>query len=321
MKALLEIQGLRVDLQDSGTRVPVLRGVDLTVAEGERVALVGESGCGKSMTALSLIDLLPDPPMRRTGGRILLKGEDLSAASPSRWREVRGRSVGIVFQEPLNSLNPVLRAGEQVDEAIQAHEDVTPRQARERTLTLFREVGLPDPERVAAQYPHQLSGGMCQRVMVAMALACQPPLLVADEPTTALDVTVQAQILELLNRLSRERRMSLLLITHDLSLVGNATDRTVILYAGLVMEEAPTARLLSHARHPYTSGLLACQPALARRGEAMTTLAGSVPGLKDEFPGCPFAPRCPRVQPKCSKSLPRLEVNSEGSGVRCFFPL
>jgi oligopeptide/dipeptide ABC transporter ATP-binding protein len=321
MSLLLELKDLRVVLDGEEGPAEVLRGVDLSLNAGERVALVGESGCGKSVTALSLLDLLPEPPMRRTGGSLHFRGRDLFEASPEEWRTVRGGGIAMIFQEPLTSLNPVFRAGDQVAEAVRMHEAIGPQPARERTLSLFREVGLPDPERVADAYPHQLSGGMCQRVMVAMALAGRPALLVADEPTTALDVTVQAQILELLSRLSGERGMGVLLITHDLSLVGNLADRVVILYAGMVVEVGAPGAIFRHARHPYTAGLLACHPALARRGEPMATLPGSVPGPRDRFPGCPFAPRCPRAQARCARSLPTLETSSEGHGTRCFYPL
>jgi oligopeptide/dipeptide ABC transporter ATP-binding protein len=317
----LEVENLRVAIADGGEEAFVLRGVDLSIRQGERLALVGESGCGKSVTALSLLDLLPDPPMRRVSGRILYKGKDLAQASPEDWRRVRGREIGIIFQEPLTSLNPVFKVGDQVAEALTAHEAVTPGAARERARELFKEVGLPDPERVAVQYPHQLSGGMCQRVMIAMALACRPSILIADEPTTALDVTVQAQILELLKRLSEERRMSVLFITHDLSLVREHADRITILYAGYAVEEGTPSEIFAHARHPYTAGLLACQPALARRGEPLKTIAGSVPRPTDRFTGCPFSPRCSRVQDKCFREMPPDAVNYEGHGQRCFYPL
>ncbi len=321
MNPLLEVKDLRVVLEGDGTPAEVLRGVDLDLGMGERIALVGESGCGKSMTALSLMDLLPDPPMRRTAGSIVFKGRDLSRASREEWRKVRGSGIAMIFQEPLTSLNPVFKAGEQVDEAVRAHSGLDPAQARERTHALFREVGLPDPARVAESYPHHLSGGMCQRVMIAMALAGRPLLLIADEPTTALDVTVQAQIIELLNRLSSERGMGILFITHDLSQVRHAADRIVILYAGMVVEVGSPAAIFRHARHPYTSGLLACQPALARRGEPIRAIGGAVPGPRDRFPGCPFASRCARAQGKCSKAVPSLEIRSEGHGFRCFYPL
>ncbi|HXL72185.1 MAG TPA: ABC transporter ATP-binding protein, partial [bacterium] len=262
MSELLTIRNLEVSLKNpvDDKRGKVLRGISLKLDEGQRVALVGESGCGKSMTALSILNLLPQPPMEQTGGTIHFKDKDISRFTSREWEGIRGKNIGIVFQDPIASLNPVFTVGFQIEEPLQKHMAVSKTEVRQRALSLLTEVGLPDPVRVMDQYPHQLSGGMCQRVMIAIAVSCGPALLIADEPTTALDVTVQAQILDLIFKLTRQNKMAVLLITHDLRIVKGHADRVVILYAGEVMEEGTPEDIFEHAQHPYTEGLLASMP-------------------------------------------------------------
>ncbi len=298
----------------------VLRGVDLALEEGQTLALVGESGCGKSVTALSVLNLLPQPPMSKTAGRIRFEEREMDGLSELDWRRVRGKEIGIVFQDPVASLNPVFTVGDQVEEALKVHLGLTVAVAKKRTLELLTQVGLPEPERIAGQYPHQLSGGMCQRVMIAMAVACEPKLLIADEPTTALDVTVQAQILDLLFQMTQKSKMAVLLITHDLRIVRNHTDRVVILYAGEVVEEGMPDDIFLHAQHPYTEGLLAAMPTFGQQGKPLTSIEGAVPSPFDTLTACVFADRCPKVQEKCRKEKPLFESEKNGHGVRCFYP-
>lgn len=322
MTDLLSIQNLKVSLRNpiTGHEGWVLRGVDLSLGQGERLALVGESGCGKSMTALSILRLLPDPPMKMSGGRIEFKNRDLRTLPEVEMRGIRGKEIGMVFQEPSTSLNPVMTVGKQLSETLRVHSELSKDEIRERTLSLLSEVGLPDPGRILGQYPHQLSGGMCQRVMIAMAVACGPSLLIADEPTTALDVTVQVQILELLFRMTEQHRLAVLFITHDLRIVRGHSDRVAILYLGLVVEEGIPAEIFDHPQHPYTEGLLASLPDISHRGRDLFSIGGAVPSPFEAFQGCAFAGRCPRVQGKCRTEAPVLEEIKKGHQVRCFYP-
>jgi oligopeptide/dipeptide ABC transporter ATP-binding protein len=322
MNTLLEIQDLRIGLSANRQeeRGEILRGITLDIHEGERVALVGESGCGKSMTALSIMRLLPEPPMVWNGGRIQYRGKNLDHLSSSGWRNVRGREIGMVFQEPFTSLNPVKRVGPQVMEGILTHQEVAENEAKARVIGLLNEVGLSDPTRVFQQYPHQLSGGMCQRVMIAMAISCAPSLLIADEPTTALDVTVQRQILDLLALMSERHQMAILFITHNLRLAQSYSDRIAILYAGQVVEVGRPEDIFSRPQHPYTECLLAAMPNVEHRGKNLYTILGNVPKPQDRILGCAFAPRCQRVQNSCSEMEPRLEQWKGEQWVRCFYP-
>jgi peptide/nickel transport system ATP-binding protein len=319
---LLSIENLRVSLtNNTHQRIGwVLRGVDLVVNEGERLALVGESGCGKSMTALSILHLLPAPPMEMTGGQIRYKNRNLSNLSDNEWKKIRGKEIGIVFQEPFTSLNPVMKVGEQIGEVMRTHLDMDPARAQEKVLVLLSSVGLANPERISRQYPHQLSGGMCQRVMIAMAIACGPSLLIADEPTTALDVTVQTQILELLFRMTEEYKLAVLFITHDLRIVRGHADRVAIFYAGQVVEEGPPGEIFDHPQHPYTEGLLAALPEFSHRGQELSSIGGTVPTPFDDIPGCAFASRCSRVRENCRQEKPKLDEVKKGHRVRCFYP-
>jgi len=300
---VLEVRNLQTVFPGPAGPIPVVDGVSLHVERGEVLALVGESGCGKSMTAFSLLRLVPKPG-RVVGGSVQLNGNDMLALPVPELRAIRGRDAAMIFQEPMTSLNPVQTVGVQVVEAIRLHERVSKLAARSRTVDLFRRVGIPDPEARLDAYPHQLSGGLKQRVMIAMALSTQPKLLVADEPTTALDVTIQAQILELLRELQREIGMAILLITHDLGIVNELADRVAVMYAARLVEEGAREVILADARHPYTRGLLSSMPALARPGEPLAEIPGTVPAPEDWPPGCRFASRCPRAIARCTTEAP-----------------
>ncbi len=316
-QALLEVRGLTTVLRGAREAVPVVDGVSFSLASGETLALVGESGCGKTLTALSLLRLV-DPPAEIAGGAVLFQGRDLLRVPDRELRAVRGKRVAMIFQEPMTALNPVLTVGEQVGEALRLHEGMSARAARARAAALFREVGIPDPETRVDEYPHRLSGGMRQRVMIAMALSCDPLLLIADEPTTAIDVTVQAQILDLLRRLQQERGMALLLITHDLGVVAELARRVAVMYAGRIVEEAPVADLFAAPRHPYTRGLLGSLPAVAAGGGRLKAIAGSVPEPSAFPPGCRFHPRCPERLERCARAAPAFRARAGAGGVACF---
>ena len=319
MSALLEISGLVVTFpRPDGTAVPVVRGLSLAVARGEFVGLVGESGCGKSMAALAVLGLVP-PPGRIAGGSIRLEGRELVGCSEPELRAIRGRRVGLVFQEPAAALNPVLTVGHQVVEAIRAHRRTSTADARRRAVELLARLALPEPERRLRDYPHQLSGGQRQRVLLAIALAAGPDLLIADEPTTALDVTVQAQVLELLAELRRELGLAVLLITHDLAVVAGSCDRVAVAYAGRVVEEGSVAELFGAPLHPYTRGLLASVPRLgwpAPRG-ALPSIPGQVPSPADLPAGCAFHPRCAERLAQCSEVDPERRELAPGRAARC----
>ena len=307
---LLRVEGLRTSFPSEAGRASVVDGVDFTVAEGEVLALVGESGCGKSVTALSIMRLVPKPG-RIDAGRILLEDQNLLELPVTEMRQVRGSAISMIFQEPMTSLNPVQRVGDQVIEAIQLHNRVSKAEARERTRELFEQVRISDAAERLDAYPHQLSGGMKQRVMIAMALSARPKLLIADEPTTALDVTIQAQILNLLRELRDELGTGILLITHDLGVVNEIADRVAVMYAGKVIEAAERVELLSKPRHPYTAGLLQSIPSRTGHGERLHEIEGVVPS-PDEWPaGCRFSTRCERVFEPCQALEPqRFELST-----------
>ena len=304
---LLEVHGLTTTFPDfaaAGRRLPVVDAIDFDVRRGEVLALVGESGCGKSVTALSLLRLVPRPGRIEPGSRVVFEGRNLLELSVPAMREVRGASIAMIFQEPMTALNPVQQVGAQVMEAIRLHERVSRSEARRRVEQLFERVGIPDPRARTRSYPHELSGGLKQRVMIAMAVAMRPRLLIADEPTTALDVTVQAQILELLRELQRELDTSVLLITHDLGVVNELADRVAVMYAGRIVERGTRLEVLGSARHPYTQGLLRSIPARAQRGMRLEEIPGVVPSPGDWAPGCRFAPRCARAFGPCREQVP-----------------
>jgi oligopeptide/dipeptide ABC transporter ATP-binding protein len=292
-------------------------GVSFTIERGQTMALVGESGCGKSMTALSILQLVPEPAGYIDGGRILFEGRDLLDLTWDQMRTVRGRDIAMIFQEPMTSLNAVFTVGTQLIEAMELHRKYRGAAARQRAAELLARVGLPDPHAALRQYPHELSGGMRQRVMIAMALANEPKLLLADEPTTALDVTIQAQILELIVDLQRETGMSVLLITHDLGIVARVAQHLAIMYAGQVVEDALTADLFAEPRHPYTRGLFASLPSRARRGQDLMTLEGTVPQATAWPPGCRFEPRCPYRWEACRTVQPKFMPSGSDRPVRC----
>ena len=324
---LLDVRGLTAELSLEEGPVRAVDGVSFSVPPGGTVGVVGESGCGKSLTALSVLRLAPDPPVRVVGGEVLFQGKDLLKLPEAELRRVRGHHAAMVFQEPMTSLNPVFTVGEQIGEGVRLHLGASRSQARERAVEMLRQVGIPAPgERVDA-YPHQLSGGMRQRVMIAMALACDPALLIADEPTTALDVTIQAQILDLLKRLQAERGMAVMLITHDLGVVAESCDTVVVMYAGRVVERAPVRELFSRPAHPYTAGLLRSIPSLqVATGEAgsrrrLQAIPGMVPSLRKLPSGCAFRDRCDRALDVCARVVPPLEPKRDGQLAACHNPV
>jgi oligopeptide/dipeptide ABC transporter ATP-binding protein len=314
--AVLRVEGLVTSFPADGNRLRAVDGVGFEIAPREVLALVGESGCGKSVTALSILRLVPRPG-RIEAGAISLGGRDVLGLPVAEMRRLRGHEAAMIFQEPMTSLNPVQAVGDQVMEAIRLHERLSKRAARARVLELFESVRIPDPAERLSAYPHQLSGGLKQRVMIAMALALRPRLLIADEPTTALDVTIQAQILELMRELQREFETAILLITHDVGVVNELADRIAVMYAGQIVETGTREQVLAEARHPYTQGLLRSIPSLARRGERLAEIPGVVP-RPDAWPaGCRFSTRCPRVIDVCRERMPELLPLADGRLARC----
>jgi peptide/nickel transport system ATP-binding protein/oligopeptide transport system ATP-binding protein len=314
---LLRVENLRTVFRTSGGEVAAVDGVSLEVPRGRTLGIVGESGCGKSVLSLSIMRLLSHPG-RIAGGRVLLEGRDLAALSAAEMRAVRGRDIAMIFQEPMTSLNPVHRVGFQIAEAIRAHEPrASAAELRERGIAALKRVRIPSPERRFDEYPHQLSGGMRQRVMIAMALACSPRLLIADEPTTALDVTVQAQILDLLRDLQAETGMAIILITHDLGVVAEMADEVAVMYAGRVVERAPAAALFEDPQHPYTLGLLGSIPRLDEERERLLAIAGAVPPPFALPKGCRFHPRCPFAEEACRTETPPLREVVPGHEAAC----
>jgi peptide/nickel transport system ATP-binding protein len=317
---LLEVNNLRTHFPTRAGLVRAVDGVSFYLNRGELLGLVGESGCGKSMTALSVMRLIA-PPGKIVAGEILFDGKDLLKLSDAEMRQMRGDDIGMIFQDPMTSLNPVYTVGEQIAEALRLHRKLSRKQAKQAAIEAMREVAIPDPARRVSDYPHQLSGGMRQRIMIAMALACNPKLLIADEPTTALDVTIQAQILELLDELRKQRDLGVLLITHDLGVVAEVADRVAVMYTGRIVEESPVDELFARPKHPYTEGLLRSVPKLtisevAKKG-SLETIEGTVPRPTDLPPGCHFAPRCSHRMPRCTaEDIPLYEL--EGAvKVRC----
>jgi len=316
--SLLEIRNLRTSFRSDEGLVRAVDGLDLDVAEGEVVGVVGESGSGKSVTVLSVMGLIEEPG-RVEAERIRFEGKDLLSLSAEGMRRLRGNRMAMIFQDPMTSLNPFLTVEEQVCEVLEVHKGMRRKAARERAVALLEEVGIPGAARRLRDYPHQFSGGMRQRVMIAIALACEPTLLIADEPTTALDVTIQAQILELLRRLRAERKMSVILITHDLGVVAGMCERVKVMYAGRIVEEGSTRALFKTPRHPYTKALLASLPRLdEKEGAQLRTIPGLPPNLSRVPPGCPFHPRCAYAEERCRTDEPRLESVGEGHRKSCF---
>jgi len=320
MPHLLEVRNLQTHFPTRAGLVRAVNGVSFHLDRGELLGLVGESGCGKSITALSIMRLIA-PPGRIAGGEIVFDGKNLLQLSEPEMRQMRGDDIAMIFQDPMTSLNPVFRVGEQIAEALRLHRKLSRKDARLAAIDSMREVAIPDPARRADDYPHQLSGGMRQRVMIAMALACDPKLLIADEPTTALDVTIQAQILELLDELRRSRELGVLLITHDLGVVAEVADRVAVMYTGKIVEESPVEELFARPRHPYTEGLRRSVPKLTvehvAKKERLETIEGVVPSPTDLPSGCHFAPRCPYRMPRCAEGEIPLYDLEGGVKVRC----
>jgi peptide/nickel transport system ATP-binding protein len=314
---LLEVRDLKTHFSTDEGVARAVEGVSFALKPHETLGIVGESGCGKSVTALSILRLIPQPPGRIVGGEILFEGVNLLELSEKEMRAIRGNEISMIFQEPMSSLNPVYTVGDQIQEAILLHQKVSKAEARKRTIEMLKRVGIPAPEARVDEYPHQLSGGMRQRVMIAMALSCNPALLIADEPTTALDVTIQAQILELLNGLQDDFGMAIMLITHDLGVIAETAHRVVVMYAGLVVEEAEVVPLFDEPKHPYTRGLLDSIPKLTEKQARLATIPGTVPNPTEPLPGCPYANRCPFAMDVCWARLPRLGEVTPGHWVRC----
>ncbi len=314
---LLELRDLHVSFATRAGDVPAVRGVNLTLGAGETLAIVGESGSGKTVSALAVMGLV-DPPGRVVKGSVWFGGRELTALPAAELRAIRGARIGMIFQEPMTSLNPVFTIGDQIAETLRIHHGTTARQARDEVIELLRRVGIPAPERRVDNYPHEMSGGMKQRVMIAMAIACKPDLLIADEPTTALDVTIQAQILELLGKLQEEMGMAILLITHNLGVVAHFAREVVVMYAGKLVERAPVGEIFARPEHPYTRALLRSLPRPDRAHEPLAAIGGTVPSPLEYPPGCAFAERCGDVLPRCADEQPRLATIRDDHAAACW---
>ena len=317
---LLEIRGLQTHFNTDDGVVRAVDGVDLTIDRGETLGVVGESGCGKTVTAMTVLKLIQMPPGRIAAGSVLWQGRDLVPLGSDEMRRIRGKEIAIIFQEPMTSLNPVYTVGDQIAEVIRLHEGLNRRDAMDRTVEMLRLVNIPTPERRVRDYPHQFSGGMRQRVMIAMALSCDPMLLIADEPTTALDVTIQAQILDLLGEMKSRFGMAIMLITHAMGVVAETAQRVVVMYAGRIVEEASVERLFAQPLHPYTQGLIRSIPRIdtsVGKKQRLEAIAGLVPSLIDPPPGCRFAPRCKFAMPACIEAMPDLRAVETDHKVAC----
>ncbi len=314
---LLQIEDLKVYFRGKNAVSKAVDGVSFEIRMGETICLVGESGCGKTVSALTILGLIPCPPGEIPGGRVLYKGKDLLKMDDNEMQTVRGRQIAMIFQEPMTSLNPVFTIGHQIEEAITIHEKVSRKESMERVIALLNDVGIASPKERIKDFPHQLSGGQRQRVMIAMALASNPDLLIADEPTTALDVTIQAQILKLFEEIQTKRQMSLFYITHDLGTVAMIADRVYVMYAGTIVETADVREIFRNPSHPYTQGLLASLPSRAKRGETLHSIPGTVPDPAFKPEGCPFHPRCKHAETACRSQFPEMCLFGEGHLARC----
>ena len=318
---MLSVRGLRTSFRTAQGMLPAVDGVDLDLHMGETLGVVGESGCGKTVTALSILRLIPEPPGSIDAGEILFDGRDLVRSTPEELRQIRGRRIAMIFQEPMTSLNPVFRVGDQIEEVLEVHTDLERGERRSRVIELLELVGIPAPQARLRDYPHQLSGGLRQRVMIAMALACDPDVLIADEPTTALDVTIQAQILDLLETLKQRFNMAVMLITHDLGVVAEVAQRVAVLYAGRVVETGSVTEIFHAPRHPYTRGLLRAMPGpTSKPRQPLHVIPGVVPDLVDRPSGCSFRDRCERAISLCTTSDPQLGRVTSGQAVACHNP-
>ncbi|TCZ78837.1 ABC transporter ATP-binding protein [Paenibacillus albiflavus] len=315
---LLEIKGLQTHFETDSGRVPAVDGVDIYIRKGEVLGIVGESGCGKSVMSLSVMRLVPSPPGRIVNGAIQYKGEDLVHVSEKRMQQIRGNEIAMIFQEPMTSLNPVFTNGNQISETVRLHRSLNRKEAKLHAIEMLRKVGIPRPEAIVDEYPHQLSGGMRQRVMIAMAMACDPELLIADEPTTALDVTIQAQILDLMKQLNRDLGTAIMMITHDLGVVAEMCDRIVVMYAGKIVEEGSTRAILKNPQHPYTRGLIQSVPRMDVAQDKLYSIPGNVPNPRFMPEGCRFAPRCEHAMDRCHTEMPALVTLDAGHQSRCW---
>lgn len=313
---ILQVNGLKTYFFDRKGKVPAVDGVDFMIRKGETLGIVGESGCGKSVTSMSILKLLP-PEGKVIEGEILFKGRDLTKCNAREMEKVRGKEISMIFQEPMTSLNPVYTVGAQIEEMLRNHEKLTKKEAREKAIHMLKLVGIPSPEKRVDEYPHELSGGMRQRVMIAMALSCNPELLIADEPTTALDVTIQAQILELMRDLKKQLNTSIMMITHDLGVIAEMADYVLVMYAGMVMEYCDVKQLFKNPLHPYSQGLLNALPRFDDVKDKLYVIDGMVPSLYDMPDGCRFWPRCPYATERCKKEVPELYCCKDRK-VRCF---
>jgi oligopeptide/dipeptide ABC transporter ATP-binding protein len=315
---LVQIKGLKTYFYTEEGVVPAIDGVDFEVRRGETLAIVGESGSGKSVTSLSIMRLIPSPPGKIVEGEVIFNGESLLTKTEAQMRQIRGNKISMIFQEPMTSLNPVYRVGDQIAESLKLHQGMKPKQALKEAVRLLEVVGIPEAERRVKQYPHELSGGMRQRVMIAIALACNPELLIADEPTTALDVTIQNQILHLMKQLKEKTNTSIILITHDLGVVAEIADRVVVMYAGQVVEQGDVFTIFENPKHPYTVGLLESMPSHKKRTGKLKTIEGVVPNPLHLPAGCRFAPRCDYATDLCRSEIPELLNTGEEETVRCW---
>ncbi|MES9759007.1 ABC transporter ATP-binding protein [Priestia megaterium] len=318
MEKMIQIKNLHVQFSTYGGRVQAVRGVSFDLHKGETLAIVGESGCGKSVTSQSVMRLIPTPPGRITSGSILFKGQDLTKLSEKKMRDIRGADISMIFQDPMTALNPTLRVGEQIAENIMQHENISKEKAKEKAFEMLELVGIPNPKERLKQYPHEFSGGMRQRIVIAMALVCNPEVLIADEPTTALDVTIQAQILELFKDIQQKTDVSIVLITHDLGVVAQVADRVAVMYAGKIVEIGTRRDIFYTPQHPYTKGLLRSVPRLDLYESELVPIAGSPPDLFAPPSGCSFAPRCPYVMEVCDRMYPASTKLKESHQVHCW---
>jgi oligopeptide transport system ATP-binding protein len=319
MKPLLEVSDLYVSFRSQHQEVKAIRGVEFTIGEGEVVAFVGESGSGKSVTFQTVMRLLPQPPAKIDRGQIRYQGKDLARLSEQELQKIRGKEIAMIFQDPMTSLNPTIRVGKQIAESLQKHRNLSAQEAKKRAIELLKMVGIPSPQERVEQFPHQFSGGMRQRAMIAMALACSPKLLIADEPTTALDVTIQAQIIDLLKRLQANTGASIVFITHDLGVVAEIADRVAVMYGGKIVETGTLEEVFYEAKHPYTWGLLASMPKLdQQRDQDLASIPGSSPSLVNPPKGCPFAGRCPYAMKICQEEMPEMIASSKTHQVACW---
>lgn len=315
---ILEIKDLCVEFQTVEGTVQAVNHLSYRLRKGEKLGIVGESGSGKSVSSLGMLKLIPNPPGRITGGEILYKGQDLVKASKKEMQRIRGNEISMIFQEPMTSLNPIIKCGKQIAESLRLHRGMNKKEAMEEAVRLMQSVGIANPTQRAHEYPHQMSGGMRQRVMIAMALACEPQILIADEPTTALDVTIQAQILDLIRDLNERMGTSVIFITHDLGVVSELCDTVLVMYTGHIVEQAPALELFEEPKHPYTVGLLEAIPRITKERAPLQTIEGAVPNPTERINGCSFSPRCPYATEKCQQEEPPEVQISENRRVRCW---